>query len=187
MCTDLRTKSYSVFGVLSVKALCYIRYIGERILVIFSGKILSASERNEIEEEMGRFKGYKNNLKNGILYDHLTYSIIGSPISHCLFILCLNSTCIFKGTCWGFFNGLLKLRYDSVLPCFSLRINLAYIDIKVKYTWISRCLFPGFSQLLSCPGNFYFLLIIPQAWEAGKFSGDVHDLRHYDNGSESAL
>lgn len=60
--------------------------------MIFSGEILSGSERNEIEEEMGRFKGYKDNLKNEILYDHLTYSIIGSPISRSLFILCLNST-----------------------------------------------------------------------------------------------
>lgn len=40
---------------------------------------------------MGRFKFYKNNLKNEILYDRLTYIIVGSPISHCLFILCLGS------------------------------------------------------------------------------------------------
>lgn len=54
--------------------------------MILLGEILLGSERNEIEDKMGRFKGFKNSLKNEVLYDHLTSIPAGSPSSHGLFI-----------------------------------------------------------------------------------------------------
>lgn len=59
--------------------------------MILSNEILPSSERNEIKGEVDIFRGYQNNLKNEILYNLLTHMIVGSPISHCVFILSLGS------------------------------------------------------------------------------------------------
>lgn len=112
--------------------------------MILLGEILLGSERNKIEDEMGRFKGFKNNLKNEVLYDHLTSVPAGSPSSHCLLIWCLSSIRIFKDT-WVFFNGFLKQGFYSILPLFYFQNKFDIHIIKIKHTGISRCHFPGFS------------------------------------------